>query len=362
MRTLRGLLLMAMTLAAVAGCHEVNYTAAERYEEGLVVCLSGAGGMMGECDRIRDGLDSGGVNRAIEVFAWSRGEVLTDQTAVEENHRLAAQLAQRVESYLLEHPGRPVHLIGVSAGTGLAVWAAENLPDDKPITGIILLASSLDTKYDLSKALGKLTDHLYSFNSLADTILSLGVTMTGTVDRGGGLAGGLVGFSPPDSASDEAKALYKQKLTQIRWWPGDAVLGHLGDHLGATNPTFVRVRIAPLVLGKEPVAAAADAARAKAEARSQASARKDAGPDREVTARPERAGKAPAAGNDRKGRFIEWKVVDTAPQGPPEARVSEETSARPGKPAAKTAAPPGPVEPIPPIEEAQFLRGPRRLP
>ena len=35
--------------------------------------LSGAGGMMGECDRLRDGLKQAGVRRPIETFHWSRG-------------------------------------------------------------------------------------------------------------------------------------------------------------------------------------------------------------------------------------------------------------------------------------------------
>ncbi|MBE3068907.1 MAG: hypothetical protein IMZ66_01585 [Planctomycetes bacterium] len=254
MRTVGGLLAVALAAAAVSGCGQSAYTRSDRYEEGLVVCLSGAGGMMGETDRLREGLNAGRVFRAIEAFEWSGGGVLSDQTDVDANHRKAAELAGRIETYQRSYPGRPVHLIGVSAGTGLVVWALESLGPESQVTGAILISSSLDTKYDLSKALAKVTDRLYSFNSVADTVLSLGVTLTGTVDRGGGPAGGLVGFSPPNSAGTDAKALYKEKLIEISWWPGDVVLGHLGDHLGATNPAYIREKIAPLVLGKEPEA------------------------------------------------------------------------------------------------------------
>jgi pimeloyl-ACP methyl ester carboxylesterase len=247
---------LAAVLLAVAqatGCGQANYyTSPQRYEQGLVVCLSGAGGMMGECERIREGLASGGVDRAIEIFDWSRGDVLSDQASVEGNRRIAADLARHVECYLANHPGKPVHLVGISAGTGIVVWALEELQEGLQVEGAVILASSLDTKYDLAKALARVRDHLWSFNSLADTVLSLGVTWAGTVDRKGGIAGGLVGFSPPDGTPDDAKALYRDRLVQVTWWPGDMVLGHMGDHLGATNPTFVRVRIAPLVLGKEP--------------------------------------------------------------------------------------------------------------
>ncbi len=242
--------LTALTMVA-GGCGGATYTSPERYERGLVVCLSGAGGMMGEVNRIRNGLSSGGVDLAIEAFNWSRGGVFGDQMDVAENRRRAMQLAARVETYLKNRPGRPVHLIGVSAGTGLVVWALENLQGVRA-TGAVLIASSLDAHYDLSRALRNVNGHIYSFNSVADTVLTLGVTLAGTVDRGGGIGGGLVGFSPPDGASEATKQLYQEKLKQFSWNPSEVLLGHLGNHLGATRSTFVRVRIAPLILGKEP--------------------------------------------------------------------------------------------------------------
>jgi len=252
MRNIAGLLLMTAVAAGATGCTQVNYTSPDRYERGLVVVLSGAGGMMGECDRLRDGLAAGGVDRALEVYEWSVGGVLLDQASVEANHHKAALLARRIETYLHEYSGRPVHLVGVSAGTGLVVWAIEALTGDDKITGGVLISSSLDTQYDLTRALERVTDRLYAFTSVADTVLSLGVSVAGTVDRGGGLAGGLFGFSPPDNAPEATRALYRERFTQIAWWPGDVILGHIGDHLGATNPTFVRARIAPLVLGRRP--------------------------------------------------------------------------------------------------------------
>jgi len=250
MRNAGAVVLAAVLIGGAVGCGQSNYTHSDRYEEGLVVCLSGAGGMMGETERVREGLNSGGVTRAIEIFEWSAGGVLADQTNIAENRRKAQRLARRIEGYMQSYPGRPVHLIGVSAGTGLVVWALEDLTAGSEATGAVLISSSLDTKYDLTGALSKVSDRLYSFNSVADTVLSLGVTWAGTVDRGGGIAGGLVGFSPPDGAPDRTRTLYKEKLVQVSWWPGDVVLGHLGDHLGATNPAYVKAKIAPIILGK----------------------------------------------------------------------------------------------------------------
>jgi len=254
MRRYGWLLMMAAAMPALcgaAGCgpHR-NYTAPERYERGLVVCLSGAGGMMGEVDRVREGLARGGVDHAIEVFQWSRGRVFGDQMDMAENRRKAAQLARRLESYQRLHPGRPVHLIGVSAGTGLVVWALEDLRPGARATGAVLVSSSLDAWYDLTRAMEKVRGRIYSFHSVADPVLSLGVTWAGTVDRNGGISGGLAGFSPPEDASAHTRALYEDKLVQFGWHPGEVLLGHLGDHLGATRPRFVEERIAPLVLGE----------------------------------------------------------------------------------------------------------------
>ena len=59
-----------------------------------------------------------------------------------------------------------------------------------------------------------------------------------------------MGFSPPNGASDETKELYKQKLVLVTWSPADAMLGHGGDHLGASSTAFVKVKLAPIVMGK----------------------------------------------------------------------------------------------------------------
>lgn len=247
----RAVFILPVALAAVvaAGCGGPSLTTQERYERGLVVCLSGAGGLLGEVDRIREGLRQGAVDRAVESFAWSRGGVLTDQTGIERNRQKAAELARRIEAYRAEYPGRPVHLIGVSAGTGLVVWALEGLREGHQVDGAVLIASSLGSRYDLSVALRNIRGRLYSFFSSVDPVLSVGVTLTGTVDRSRTGSGGLLSFKPPKGDDAGTERLYQEKLVQYGWKPADVVLGHLGGHLGATQSRFVSKRIAPLVLG-----------------------------------------------------------------------------------------------------------------
>ena len=256
MRTERWIILALLWAVMAGGCGRMNRNPAdcflretdvERYEHGLVVCLSGAGGMMGETGDIRQGLTDGGVEYAIEVFDWSTGVVLIDQMALETNKRKAKALARRIEEYQQEHPGRPVHLVGVSAGTGLVVWALEDLAPGCHVESAFLIAPSLWHKYDLSAAMQELEDRLYNFYSPWDPVLALLVPVFGTVDRINGVSGGLRGFGLPDTADERAKAVYKSKLEQIGWGSKDAAYGHIGGHLGATRPAYVGARIAPLL-------------------------------------------------------------------------------------------------------------------
>ncbi|NIA22452.1 MAG: hypothetical protein GWP05_10925 [Anaerolineaceae bacterium] len=244
-------LLAAMVLSvAAAGCAEPDYTALERYQRGLVLVFHGAGGITTAPAQIRRGLDSGGVDQAIELVDWSAGHnVFEDQSNLARNRRLARDSAMRVARYVGQHPGRPVHLIGLSAGTGLAVFTAEQLPPGVKVDGVCLLASSLNAEYDLTPAMAHVRNEITNFSSVADVaVLGVGVGLSGTVDRGSGVAAGLYGFSLPKDASQRTKALYKKKLIEMPWKAEYIIFGHLGDHLGATSTEFVKRFIAPIIL------------------------------------------------------------------------------------------------------------------
>jgi hypothetical protein len=251
----RWVLVFVACAAAGSGCgglytsdadRFVNLTDGQGYDRGLVICLSGAGGITGEVGRIRQGLIEGGVQCAIESFEWSSGMVLVDQVDLDSNKTKARALACRIEAYGRDHPGCPVHMIGVSAGTGLIVWALEDLNSLDPVENVVLLGSSLGGTYNLKTALGHINGRLHNHYSGSDMVLGLLVRATGTVDRGDSDAGGLRGFRPPVMDNEETRTLYDEKLTQVAWTAEDASLGNLGDHLGGTNPTYVKARLAQL--------------------------------------------------------------------------------------------------------------------
>lgn len=238
---------LLMFAAIHVGCSQVDYTTPQRYRKGLVICLSGAGGATGEVDRIRQGLDEGKVDYALEPFSWSRHEVISDQADIEENKRRARQLARRIETYQQEYPDRPVWLVGFSAGTGIVTWAVEDLQPDSRVRGVVLLASSLNAGYDLTRVLQNTAGKLHNFHSPADPVLGLGIPVAGSVDRQRTFTGGQFGFKPPADADQTKKNLYTDKLVQRSWQPGDVFEGHYGGHLGATFPAFIRRHVAPLI-------------------------------------------------------------------------------------------------------------------
>ena len=105
MRSRRWLWPAAACLMWAGGCAHANYTLPERYEHGLVVCLSGSGRMMNEIRDIRRGLAEGGVDGAIEAFEWSR--FMLDLTSVERKKELASRLARRSQALLRDR--LPIH-------------------------------------------------------------------------------------------------------------------------------------------------------------------------------------------------------------------------------------------------------------
>jgi len=252
-------LLMVAAAVATTGCGRLGRDPADcfvpdpdsdRYARGLVLCLSGAGGMMGETGRIHQGLRRCGLPMAIEEFDWSTGLVLIDQLAYDANRRKARALARRVEAYQDAHPGRPVHLVGVSAGTGLVVWALEDLAPERRVDSGCLIASSLWHRYDLTEALEKVRGRVCCVCSPQDGVLGCLVPVFGTVDRINGLSGGLHGFEPPAEADAHTRGVYEAKLVHVAWERGDEAFGHDGGHLGATSVRYVANRIGPFLDGR----------------------------------------------------------------------------------------------------------------
>ncbi len=195
---------------------------------------------------VRAGLAQAGYRGQVATFNWTLAPIVgvVDQ-ALRINARLKASLlAREIERYQDEYPGRPVNLVGISAGTGVCVWALEDLPANRSVDNVVLLASSLWHKYDVSKALKRVRGRMYCYHSPYDAILSGPMKLFGTIDGVFGEDGaGAVGLRVPPGRAD--------RLVNVRYRPEFQRYGYYGGHVDGTSPSFVRHVLAANLLTPE---------------------------------------------------------------------------------------------------------------
>ncbi len=201
---------------------------------------------------ICDGLVNGGLRGAVRVFNWGLpfpGGYLANLTRIDRNRKRAADLSAKIVAYQDQYPGRPVWLVAHSGGVGVAVFAAESLPDNRKIEGLILLSGALTPTYDLRKALSKTHRGIVNSYSCKDElVLRWGTSMFGTTDRNFCPACGYAGFSVPDDLPAEDQSLYG-KLTQIAWQKEMAdTCRHWGGHISSANSEFIARHITPRMM------------------------------------------------------------------------------------------------------------------
>ncbi len=193
---LAGLAMLCIT----AGCSQTMPDREIRMTRSYLYYLDGAGGgrpLSNWSGGVRQGLLDAGYNGAGEMFSWNTGlGVVADQDAsVEYKRQKAAELAQQIQQYTREHPGAPVTLMGLSAGTAVAVFTLETLPVNCPVNNVVLLGASISATHDLTQALQRVSNRMYVFTSEKDAVLAFLVPSAGTADREQGVpSAGLYGF------------------------------------------------------------------------------------------------------------------------------------------------------------------------
>ena len=157
-------------------------------------------------------------------------------------------MRRSIQQYAKEHPGAPVTLMGLSAGTAVTVFVLEALPPTCPVENVILLGASISADYDLTRALQRVRNRMYVFTSEKDGVLAFLVPMAGTADRQKGVpSAGLSGFQMPARPSAETRAQYA-KVAHIHWRPEFAKAGDFGGHTDTVKAPFVQQYIAPLIM------------------------------------------------------------------------------------------------------------------
>jgi len=260
-------LLVLTALLPTAGCSQQMPDRAERMTRGYVYYLDGAGGgrtLRNWSGGLKKGLLDAGYNGAGEIFPWNTGlGVVADQdSSVEYKRGKASECARRIQQYVKEHPGAPVTLIGLSAGTAVTVFTLEALPVSCPVENVILCGASISADYDLTRALQRVRNRMHVFTSEKDSVLAYLVPVAGTADRRSGdvPSAGLRGFQVPYRGSAQTKEQYA-KVVHIRWRPEFEKYGDFGGHTDALKAPFVQHYMAPLIMAgmarEAPVASAA---------------------------------------------------------------------------------------------------------
>lgn len=252
------MLLILAGLAPMAGCSQMSATQTAASSHGDVYYLDGAGGggVISNWGRgVKSGLEMANFNGQFVEPRWETGMgVFADQVASNEYKRQkAGEVAVMIRDARRTYPDAPITLMGLSAGTAVAVFTLEALPADCQVDNVVLLGASIGNDYDLTNALQHVSGRLYVFTSENDAILNFAVPMAGTADREAGEvpSAGLHGFVVPPGASQGTRRLYS-KVTNVAWRASFEADGDWGGHTDGTQPRFVRDHIAPIVLQEGP--------------------------------------------------------------------------------------------------------------
>jgi pimeloyl-ACP methyl ester carboxylesterase len=232
------LTLIAAFVALLSGC---TTTFGERAKYGITFYCPGAGNLdMGDAG-IRKGLEAAGYRGQIASVMWTLAFNPAIDQAVRINAKLGAErLARSIEEFSDKFPDRDVNLIGLSAGTGVAIWALEELKPGYRVKNVVLLASSLSHDYDVGKAAKCVEGKIYNYYSPKDVVLNTFMLPFGTIDgKLGEKAAGAVGLKSAGG---------RGRVVNIRWRPDFGDLGYTGGHTDGTSPAFVRHEIAKYIV------------------------------------------------------------------------------------------------------------------
>lgn len=229
---------------------------AERIDHGYLYYFDGAGGGTAKknwAEGVKDGLLAGGYPGAGEMFTWETGDgLIADQDAsVRFKRAKASEAAAKIIRHAKEHPDPPLDILGFSAGTAVAIFALEDLPESVRVNDMVLLGTSISRNYDMTKALRRIKGHVYIYTSTRDRMLGFLMPFSGTADRKFDDPGaGITGFTLPNGASAETRKLYAEKIVTIPWTAKLENDGDYGHHFDNVRMEFIRDHVTPLFLGK----------------------------------------------------------------------------------------------------------------
>ena len=225
----------ALGFVAASGCSSAH-PILEPY--GKTYYLDGAGGLGFGRREVPEGLRRGRYRGDCEIFDWSitRNPLLDQVDPLGFNKLAARSLAHRIKGYKQKYPDNHVNIIALSAGTGVTVWALEQLKGEYKVNNVFFVGSSLAHSYDMDQALRSVEGKVHVYHSPRDLILPW-VKLFGTVDgRLGSKVAGQLGLRIKES--------YRGKVVNIGWEKKWERLGWSGGHTDCVGRPFVQYEIA----------------------------------------------------------------------------------------------------------------------
>lgn len=220
----------------------------EKAKNGITFYCPGAGNTDFGDIGIREGLESAGYPGQVATVTWTFSLNAAIDQAVRVNARVgAASLADAIQRYIDEYPDKPVNVIGLSAGTGVAIWALEAMKPQYKVENVVLLGSSLSASYDVSEALKHVNGKIYNYWSPNDAVLAIPMKVFGTIDGVFGEDGaGAVGLRSPRG---------RDRIVNVQWKSEFSRYGYNGGHTDSTSAPFVRAVLARHVVNNGPAGA-----------------------------------------------------------------------------------------------------------
>ena len=271
-------LLLAPLGARAAGYHK-SLNHAQRLQQGLVILLPGIDGCTTVSDSIARGIGASDCDAAVEIHDWRsfRGWNPFHLVTAERNRVRAAEICQRILDYQLDYPGRPVHLIGHSAGAGMALFVLQELPVGVQIESAVLLAAAISRTFDVGQLVSSTRCGIWNFWSRGDLpTVGLGTLIFGTMDRRHSASAGALGFRqqrpsvsmiadshvatndewsswpnarPVDTEPGNTESV-AAKLHDVGYEYAMAKCWNFGGHFGCTNTAFVSRYVTPILTGR----------------------------------------------------------------------------------------------------------------
>jgi pimeloyl-ACP methyl ester carboxylesterase len=237
-----------LLLVLLSGCaglpSRIESRAPPTCAAGIVLIVDGAGGYQNAPRAIAAAVDEMHLPLHVRSFDWTHGWGPGLADVVDRDYSLCQgrRLAEEVCQYRRAQPGVPITLVGYSAGSAVALAAAELLPP-ATLERIVLLAPAVSASYDLSRALVSARLGVDAFVSARDLLLlGLGTALVGTADGKRDAAAGRVGFCPPRESA------LVGRLRQYPWERSVAWTGNTGGHTGSLRPAYLKAFVVPLLL------------------------------------------------------------------------------------------------------------------